>query len=318
MSEPVSAESSTSEPIKTSKLTDIYMRDACVLPVESTQTYVLVASARGAAVRAYTSKDLVDWEGPHIIYQTPAEMWGEEVEIQGIWAPELHAYNGKYYLFLTFNSTKLLGEQWRDWLPRVRRASQVLVADDPLGPFKPFSNEPTLPADMMTLDGTLWIEDGKPYMVYCHEWVQISNGTVEMIELKDDLSEAIGEPTRLFRGSDGPWNRISPDYGNFVTDGPWLHRSKSGKLFMMWSGFSHSGYTVGLAVSESGKLAGPWKQQSEPIYKDDGGHSMLFETFDGRLVMTLHTPNGGKLTRIRLFEMEDMGETLKVVGGFTE
>jgi hypothetical protein len=41
---------------------------------------------------------------------------------------------------------------------------------------------------MMTLDGTLWVEDELPYMVFCHEWVQIKDGTVESVRLKDDLS----------------------------------------------------------------------------------------------------------------------------------
>ena len=34
------------------------------------------------------------------------------------------------------------------------------------------------------------------------EWVQITDGTVEYVKLKDDLSETVGEPKRLFRGSD--------------------------------------------------------------------------------------------------------------------
>lgn len=307
---------SSEAPLSTFKLEDIHMRDACILPDEATQTYYIVASAPGAAVRAYTSQDLETWEGPHIIYETPPEMWGREVEIRGIWAPELHEYQGKYYLFLTFDSSALLPEQWSDWFdwrPRVRRASQVLVSDSPLGPFKAFSNEPTLPAEMMTLDGTLWVEDGVPYMVYCHEWVQIVDGTVSMQQLKDDLSATVGESTVLFRGSDGPWAQRSPTEGCWVTDGAWLYRSQSGKLFMPWSGFSETGYTVGLAISESGKLAGPWTQQEEPLYRDDGGHPMLFETFDGQLMMALHSPNGGPQTRIHLFPLEDTGDTLRVL-----
>lgn len=43
---------------------------------------------------------------------------------------------------------------------------------------------------------------------------------------------------------------------------------------------------------------------------------MLFRRFDGTLMMTLHTPNGGRETRIRLFEIEDTGETLRVLGPF--
>lgn len=301
--------------IRAARLPDVRMRDACVLVDEARQRYVMVAAGRGATVRAYTSRDLVDWEGPHTVFAATGDTW-READIRGIWAPELHEYKGRYYLFLTFDTTTQFPEQWRDWLPRVKRASSVLVSDSPLGPFKPFADKPTLPEDMMTLDGTLWVEDGVPYMIYCHEWVQIVNGTVEMIQLTDDLSATVGEPTRLFWGNDGPWSKRSDQYGCWVTDGPWLHTSKSGKLFMLWSSGGPEGYTVGLAVSESGKLAGPWTQQAEPVFKDDGGHAMMFERFDGQLMMTLHLPNKPPRERIQLFEMEDTGDTLRVIGKF--
>jgi hypothetical protein len=153
-------------------------------------------------------------------------------------------------------------------------------------------------------------------MVFCHEWVQITNGTVEYIRLKDDLSEAVGEPVQLFRGGDAPWSRTDKRYGNHVTDGPYLYRSRSGKLFMIWSSFSPPGYTVGIAISDSGKLAGPWKQQPEPVFQKDGGHAMLFKTFEEQLMMVLHSPNN-RDAQPRLFRMEDTGETLRILSEFT-
>jgi beta-xylosidase len=301
-------------PITTARLTDIHMRDIGVLADSSTHTYYAVASA-GRAVRAYTSKDLVNWTGPHIIFQTPPDFWGD-VNIRSIWAPEMHAYKGKYYLFLTFDTNSLFPEQWRNWLPRVKRGSQILVSDSPLGPYKPFANHSTLPVDMMTLDGTFWIEDGVPYMVFAHEWVQIKDGTIEMVQLKDDLSATVGEPKRLFNGSDAPWGRASAQYGSYVTDAPYLWRTRTGKLLMIWSSFGDGGYTVGIAESESGKLAGPWKQQPTPLFAEDGGHAMIFRSFDGKLMLILHQPNKGGLERARLFELEDTGETLRIRSAF--
>jgi hypothetical protein len=89
-----------------------------------------------------------------------------------------------------------------------------------------------------------------------------------------------------------------------------------GKLFMIWSSGGNNGYTLGIAISSSGKLAGPWEQQTDPIYQDDGGHGMLFTTFDGKLIMVLHSPNSRE-ARPRLFEMKDTGETLRIAGEFT-
>jgi arabinan endo-1,5-alpha-L-arabinosidase len=309
-------------PFGTYQLENFRMRDPNVLVDEKNQTYYIISSNytlnsvgyNSASIRLFSSKDLINWEGPQTIFQTPVDMWGE-VKITGIWAPEMQYYKGRYYLFATFNTETLLGEQWREWLPRVRRATQILVGDSPLGPFKPFKNQPTLPADMMTLDGTLWDEDGVPYIVFAHEWVQITDGTIEFVRLKDNLSDIVGEPKRLFRGSDAPWARKSPQWGCWVTDGPDLYKSKSGKLFMIWSSFSNTGYTTGVAVSDSGKLAGPWKQNAEPLYSADGGHGTIFKRFDGQLMLVLHSPNKNT-ERAKLFEIEDTGETLRVKAPF--
>ena len=40
---------------------------------------------------------------------------------------------------------------------------------------------------------------------------------------------------------------------------------------------------------------------------------MLFKTFDGRLVMTLHYPNGGAEPHARFFEMKEADDTLEIV-----
>ena len=35
----------------------------------------------------------------------------------------------------------------------------------------------------------------------------------------------------------------------------------------------------------------PWVQSPEPLFTADGGHPMLFRTFEGTLRMALHSPN---------------------------
>jgi beta-xylosidase len=299
------------------RLADIRWRDICIYPDPITKTYYMVGPGwRG--VRCYTSKDLLNWYGPIMIYNAPADVWGD-IPIVSIWAPELHAYKGKYYLFLTFDTRNKLCEQWPNWEQngRVTRGSQVFVGDSPTGPFTPFANHSTMPVEMMTLDGTLWVEDGIPYMVYCHEWVQVVNGAVGFVQLKDDLSEIVGTPKNLFRGSQAHWSKTSDEWGCNVTDGPFLYKGKTGKLYMLWTSGGYTGYTQGIAISESGKLAGPWKQQEEPLYGLDGGHGMVFTTFEGKLMMVLHSPNNRE-SRPRIFEMEDTGNTLRVVKEFKE
>ena len=299
------------------KLETIRAQDVCIMPDEATKTYYMVA-AGGGGVRCWTSTNLIDWQGPKTIFRTPSDIWGD-IPTAGIWAPEMHAYKGKYYLFLTFDSRHPLQEQWHDWRPRVTRGSQILWGDSPNGPYYAFTNHATTPTNMMTLDGTFWVEDGVPYMVFCNEWVQISDGTVEYMPLKDDLSDAAGPPKRMFRGSSARWSELI-EAGGHVTDGPYVWRGKTGKLYVIWSSRAHDQrYELGVAISDSGKLAGPWRQEDQPLFGDYGGHGMIFNSFDGKLMMVLHSPDGGGSgpRRPHIFYIEDTGETLKIVKEFT-
>ena len=295
-------------------LSELNLRDPFILPDEASQTYYLVATmdrpeGLGPGVSALTSRDLVTWEGPFSVFDVPPDFWAQEL----VWAPEMHAYEGKYYLFVTFTAAEKLPDQRPDWPARVKRGSQVLVADSPRGPFQPFHNRAHTSPELMTLDGTLWVEDGAAYMVYCHEWIQIGDGTICMTRLTDDLSDVVGEPAVLFKASDAPWTPEKSD--RYVTDGCFLYRTKDGKLLMIWSSFTAAGYTTGIAVSESGKLKGPWGHQPEPLITSDAGHGMIFRTFDGALTLALHQPNRSPDERARLFELEDTGETIRIKNG---
>ena len=167
----------------------------------------------------------------------------------------------------------------------------------------------------MSLDGTLYVEDGKPYMVYAHEWIQLVDGNMEAIEMSPDLTRAVGEPFYLFKASDAPWlgNRhetINSPHA-YVTDGPELYKTRTGKLLMIWSSYDKGSYVEALAHSVSGKLAGPWKQDGI-LVGGDSGHGMIFHAFDGRLMLVLHQPFDGRLARAKIYEIEDAGDTLKV------
>ena len=60
---------------------------------------------------------------------------------------------------------------------------------------------------------------------------------------------------------------------------------------MLWSSFSAGGYTVGIAKTTTGDILGPWEQLPEPLYAGDGGHCMIFRTFEGQLNVAYHRPN---------------------------
>ena len=106
-------------------------------------------------------------------------------------------------------------------------------------------------------DGTLYVEDGIPYIVYSHEWLQVKDGEMCARRLSDDLTEAVGEPILLFRASGPSWAKAINDDGAYVADGPFLYRTESGRLLMLWASFSKDGYAEAIAYSETtGKSTG--------------------------------------------------------------
>ena len=247
------------------------------------------------------SEDLIHWSEPAVCFEK-GDFWAD----LDYWAPECHIWKGRYYLISSFRAEGTY------------RRCQCLVSDSPRGPFRPVEQTPVTPEGWHCLDGTLYTDrKGNPWMVFCHEWLQVEDGQICAVPLSEDLGKATGEPRILFRASDGPWTG-SVVKGGGVTDGPFLYRLRSGKLLMLWSGFTRRGaYAVSYAVSQSGKLAGPWKQQTRPLYAMDGGHAMLFHTFSGQLMMACHCPNDHSRKRILLFEMEEEPEGIHVINEVT-
>lgn len=301
---------------------DLRIRDPFVFADPATHSYYLyrqIANGHGdvlktaRGVEVFQSKDLRTWIGPTTVFAAPEDFWSNAE----VWAPEMHAYSGKYYLFVTFTASKSLARPQPEATSKnFRRGTQILVGDTPAGPFRPFANHGHTPADWMSLDGTFWVEDGVPWMVFCHEWVQVTDGTMELLQLAPDLSGPVGAPQRLFSASSAPWVKNLREHGfkrdGYVTDGPFLVRTKTGKLLMTWSSFGADRYAVGIAESTTGKITGPWIHQPERLIKADGGHGMIFRTFEGQLTLCFHQPNRGPLERMQLIPLEDTGDSLRV------
>jgi len=294
-------------------LDSVFLSDPFILADHKTNMYYMT----GTGGMLWKSKDLKFWDGPYKVAKTDSNSWMGPKPI--IWAAEIHPYKDKYYYFATFTNRAVKIDSVRGNIIE-RRASHVLVSDKPDGPYVPMKDPTYLPANKPTLDGTFWIDtDGKPYMVYCYEWLQNWNGTVEKIELKPDLSGTIGEGKVLFRASDSPWSREKDENGeivpNKVTDGPYLFLTATGRLGMIWTSWVYNVYTQGVAYSESGTLDGPWIQEKDPVTPPDYGHGMLFLTLDGKPLMAVHSHkevNGRYLRVPHLFEVDLSGDKLVV------
>ena len=291
------------------------LHDPWILAYRPNRTYYLYTSNIGrlsgvnrTCTMVYKSKDLATWDAPVSVFQVPEGFWAS----QGGWAPEVHEYHGRFYLLTTLHDPQhVIATPPAVVETTYARGTIIAVSEAPDGPFVPVRNGPIPPANLMTLDGTLYVDpQGKPWMVYAHEWIQARNGTMEAIPLKDDLTAAEpAAPIVLFKASEAPWLDRSKPEEHYVTDGPELYRTTDGHLLMLWSSYEHGSYVQTIARSTTGALPGPW-EQLPPLVKEDSGHGMLFRTFEGQLMMVLHRPF--RNARGKLYEMADVGDNLRV------
>ena len=124
------------------KRTDINIRDPYVL-VEDGVFYLYGTRGKTCWGKAdgfdvYTSRDLETWEGPFVCFHNDGSFWAD----RNYWAPEVHPWQGKYYMFASFKSEDR------------HRGTATLRADTPLGPVLPLSDGPVTPNDWECLDGT--------------------------------------------------------------------------------------------------------------------------------------------------------------------
>lgn len=310
-------------PVSTIPLDSMSLSDPYILADEATRMYYMT----GSGGMMWKSPDLKMWEGPYACLEIDTTSWMGSRPM--VWASEFHQYKGKYYCFTTFTNSKIIVDSVPDRYNVQRRASHILRADKAEGPYRPIKDNIYLPANWSTLDGTLWVEDGTPYMIFCHEWMQIVDGTMDYIKLSQDLSEPVGESVKMFKASDAPWPRemnsigevtFGMKLGGYVTDGPFLFKTGTGRLGMLWSSWGSTRYAQSVSYSESGKLSGPWTHTQEALNPNNMGHGMMFKTFEGKNIMALHyqslDPNKPGPRKPMLLEVDYSGNELKITGKY--
>ena len=297
------------------KTNEIQIRDPFIVPMQEEGVYYMFGTTDkncwlppGTGFDCYKSSDLEEWEGPIEAFRPSDDFWAT----RNFWAPEVHAFDGRFYMFASFKADKRY------------RGTQILVSDCVSGPYEPLTDGPVTPSNWECLDGTLYVaEDGNPWIVFCHEWTQIHNGSICAMPLSHDLKTAVGKPVFFFDATEASWVlplKTWSEEGDgerhrmpaYVTDGPFMHRMADGQLIMLWSSMGESGYTMGVARSESGTIMGPWTQEGIPLWASDGGHGMIFRTFDDRLMLTFHTPGHTPDERPAFVEIEEASGCIRI------
>ena len=302
--------------IRTVHFNDLSMSDPFIIPDPETQTYYLTSTGG----RLYKSKDLVWWEGPYNV-----------IDIEGTWlktgggpaASEIHKIGDYYYYAGTWNDHADLIQQVPRRYNVPHNQTYLLRSKNIEGPYEVFTEDPNYdwqPREWDCIDGTLYEENGKIYMIFVHEWTQIIDGTMDYIELSSDLSKTVSEwPVTMFRATENPSVKEMNGLGEatfgrklpgWVTDGPQMFRTQTGKLGMLWSGWGDERYLQLVCYSESGTIAGPWVQEPEPFLGNNSGHGMLFRTFEGKLMYVVHHVEGNGPRKPQYWNVDDSGDKL--------
>ena len=249
-------------------------------------TYYLYCSFRDTeGLVVHTSEDLKEWKP----YQGRdkggfAYVKGNGFGSRQFWAPEMHKYMGKYYLFHS-----------------AEEKVAVAVSDSPLGPFRNQEKEPFFKEG--NIDNSLFVDDdGTPYMLYAHFH---AGNEVWICELEKDLMHAKAETQRKLIRAEEDWemNRSNPKYDKYsIAEGPCL--VKVGGLYYLTYSSHHvidPAYNVCLATAPS--IKGPWTKQGKgPILAPRGklectGHHSLFKDKSGNWKIVFHARDPGSLER---------------------
>ena len=299
--------------VRTVSLKELSMSDPFIYPDPETKTYWLTST--GGAL--YKSTDLEMWTGPYNVI----DISGTWMQGQFVAAAEIHKFGDKFYYAGTWNNHGVCIEQVPRRYNVPLNQTQLLVSDKVDGPYLPLVKDSLFclgPTDWDIIDGTLYEENDTVYMVFVHEWTQLIDGTMAYMPLSKDLTHRIAEPTTIFRASEAPWSKEMNSIGEatfgmrmpgWVTDGPQMFRTETGRLGMLWSSWGENRYAQGIAWSESGSIKGPWIQEEKAFRGDNSGHGMLFKTFEGQLLYSVHH-DGGTGRKPEIWTVDASGDNL--------
>ncbi len=279
-------------------LGDIAIRDPFIL--NDNGTYYLYGTQNFGYFNVYSSTDLEIWNYVGKCFEGGDDFWGNDTtnSEQAYWAPEVHEYNGEYYMLATFTQTGTNDQQ----------ASAILKSSSPTGPFEPWSEGAITPAGHSCLDATLYVDNGTPYLIFAHEW-QCNNcndnmGSVDYIQLSSNLKTTVGSYTQWFEAEE--FTNISwwqSGSNAKVTDGPFVYTDAEGQKYLLWSTKVDGNYieaaTRFTTLGESLNL----QNASFNLYDDNGGHGMIFESNSSEDMLVLHAPNEGATPHPVLFHV---------------
>jgi len=255
--------------------------------------------AYGCHIYMVVSDDLNNWTECECKIK-PNPLFKEE----GLFvSPSVTYHEGKFYLTVSYRTDDIV------------KLVYIFVSDSPEGEFTLCSETPLTPPEWECLGSSIYFDkNGKPYLVFSHEWIQIDDGTVCYVALSDDLKTAISAPKKLFSASEHKSVlSLSRTKGAYVVDAPFLHRMYDGTLICLWSTITTDGYTVLVSKSDNGDIDGNWIMLDKPFATVNGGHGMVFKDFSGKTHYIMHRPNALLCEKMVIYDFIENPEEFHVL-----
>ncbi|KAF1299170.1 beta-xylosidase [Enterococcus sp. JM4C] len=246
--------------------------DPNILRVEDTYYLVVSSFEWLPGVRAYSSKDLVNWTHVTDILTHQVNLQGNPLNCS-IWAPQLSYSNGKFYLIYT--DVKSTARPFKD------SHNYLITADEITGPW----SEPIY-LNSSGFDPSLFHdEDGRKWLLN-EIWdyrMTTSNKSAGIVlqEYDEELKAVTGPVYKIFDGTELA-----------KTEAPHIYRHQEYYYLITAEGGTGTGHTV--TVCRSTSITGPYELDERPLLtasdKPDSplqcsGHGSLVETPQGKWYM---------------------------------
>lgn len=188
--------------------------------------------------RVSCTTDMVNWTDMNTLILEAGDFNGNAKK-NGDWASQCIRRNGKYYYYVTVEST--MGG----------RAVNVAVSDTKEGPFKDARNGKHLAGPNWDyIDPTVWIDDdGQAYLYW-------GNPKLYWAKLNEDMISFDGDIQSTEDGFNGKY-----------TEGPWIHK-RNNKYYMIYAA---GGIPESIDYSWSDSPTGPWTYKGTIMPSNESG-----------------------------------------------
>lgn len=204
----------------------------------------------------YTSTDMVNWTDRGAVASLKDFAWADKAKTgwggfeNGAWALHTVERDGKFYMYC----------------PVQGRGIGVLVADNPLGPFKDPLGKPLISDKYDSIDPSVFIDDdGQAYLYW-------GNPNLWYVKLNKDMISFSGEIVK-----DPSFAKVKDQEDPFhYQEGPWAYK-RNGKYYMT---YASTCCPEGIAYAMSDSPLGPWNFKGyimRPNSKSTGNHPGIID-----------------------------------------